>query len=399
MSHPVPSPARSSNALKAIIWGGVLCGTGDLLFAFVILRSAWRDTARNHAVDRGWSCSGKLQKRAELGPPRSASCSTTSFHSERLPSIMARVDGLPVLIKHAIPSGLIFGAAVYFFMNMVVLPLSAHHARAFPPPLALLPILAHLFLVGLPIALAVRHYSDESHPYSGFNYSGFMSGRNRSLTNQGRARPPGGPFDDAFNSSSLVPCPLWGSALARASALTCLARTEREDRERCVDLAAIGRCAPAQGYRFRRWISARSLRRQISPCLKLPHQWVLPFASARSGLHRPSERRRPPVPAPPTRKRPGGDPHGLSVRKKRSLVSCFYGSPGRQPRLRPRAQSRAIDTGYFEFARRCASRLRRFSLLVSSHTARKRSCAALKRSCRFSRASAEFPETESTTRP
>ena len=67
--------------------------------------------------------------------------------------------GPSALVRHAVPAGLVFGAAVYFFMNMVVLPLSALHAKAFPPPLALWPIVAHMVGVGLPIALATRRFS------------------------------------------------------------------------------------------------------------------------------------------------------------------------------------------------------------------------------------------------
>jgi len=161
MNPPVPSPARSSNALKAIIWGGVLCGTGDLLFAFVFYGA-------RGATPQGVMQSiagGLLGKAAKEGGAGTAALGFLlhyfiSFGAAAV--FYAASRGLPALIRHAIPSGLIFGAAVYFFMNMVVLPLSAHHARAFPPPLALLPILAHLFLVGLPIALAVRHYSGEA---------------------------------------------------------------------------------------------------------------------------------------------------------------------------------------------------------------------------------------------
>ena len=66
---------------------------------------------------------------------------------------------IPGLTKHAVPSGLVFGFGVYLVMNMVVLPLSALHTKAYPLAWAPYPMLGHLFLVGLPIALVTRHYS------------------------------------------------------------------------------------------------------------------------------------------------------------------------------------------------------------------------------------------------
>jgi hypothetical protein len=63
---------------------------------------------------------------------------------------------VPVLVRHAVPSGIAFGVAVYFFMNYVVLPLS----RVTPgrPRLSsiLILIVIHMVCVGLPIALVIR---------------------------------------------------------------------------------------------------------------------------------------------------------------------------------------------------------------------------------------------------
>ncbi|HEY6304282.1 MAG TPA: hypothetical protein VIX14_14580 [Terriglobales bacterium] len=66
---------------------------------------------------------------------------------------------LPFLVSRAVLCGLIYGALVYLFMHFVVVPLSAspqrhpsfiHQATEF---------VEHWFIVGLPIALSVRHYS------------------------------------------------------------------------------------------------------------------------------------------------------------------------------------------------------------------------------------------------
>ena len=65
---------------------------------------------------------------------------------------------LKVLQRHAIASGLIYGVAVYTFMNCIVLPLSAYHVKIALPSVK--DVTIHMFLVGLPISLVVRRCSD-----------------------------------------------------------------------------------------------------------------------------------------------------------------------------------------------------------------------------------------------
>jgi len=63
------------------------------------------------------------------------------------------------LVEHPLVCGLFFGAAVEEVMNLVVLPLSALHARG-PYELRDLiqGLLAHMVVVGLPIAFSVRRF-------------------------------------------------------------------------------------------------------------------------------------------------------------------------------------------------------------------------------------------------
>jgi uncharacterized membrane protein YagU involved in acid resistance len=64
---------------------------------------------------------------------------------------------LPVLIRHAVLAGLIYGVAAYFIMSFIVVPLSAIGPRPSPPLAVLLNgIIGHALLVGLPIALIAR---------------------------------------------------------------------------------------------------------------------------------------------------------------------------------------------------------------------------------------------------
>jgi hypothetical protein len=67
---------------------------------------------------------------------------------------------LPVLRARAIVSGLLFGVLVYLFMNFIVIPLSAiPFTITYTPAKLAQGFLSHAILVGLPIALSIRHFS------------------------------------------------------------------------------------------------------------------------------------------------------------------------------------------------------------------------------------------------
>ncbi|MGB6876580.1 MAG: hypothetical protein WBD87_11145 [Candidatus Acidiferrales bacterium] len=63
------------------------------------------------------------------------------------------------LVHRAVLCGILYGAAVYFFMHLVVLPLSAAPHGHTPLAYAAAEFVEHLFCVGLPIALSIRYYS------------------------------------------------------------------------------------------------------------------------------------------------------------------------------------------------------------------------------------------------
>jgi hypothetical protein len=63
---------------------------------------------------------------------------------------------LPVLIHHPVVSGLIYGLIAYLVMNYVVIPLSRIGLRPTSLRVFVPAFIAHAFLVGLPIALLAR---------------------------------------------------------------------------------------------------------------------------------------------------------------------------------------------------------------------------------------------------
>ncbi len=66
---------------------------------------------------------------------------------------------LPFLVEHSGIAGPLYGVAVYFFMQRVVLPLSAARRYPFSVKMMVIGVVIHIFCVGLPIALAVRRFS------------------------------------------------------------------------------------------------------------------------------------------------------------------------------------------------------------------------------------------------
>ena len=70
---------------------------------------------------------------------------------------------LEFMTEHPIVCGLFFGAAVEEVMNLVVLPLSALHARG-PYKLydLILGLVVHMIVIGLPIAYSVRRFAGQS---------------------------------------------------------------------------------------------------------------------------------------------------------------------------------------------------------------------------------------------
>ncbi|MBW8843626.1 MAG: hypothetical protein JF607_01455 [Burkholderiales bacterium] len=137
---------------RAIVWGGLLAGTGDLIFALSYYGMKLR-------VFQGVAA-GLIGREAALsGGPATFALGVALHYAIAL--IWAAIfciaaRQLPALLRNATVAGLVYGLVVYFGMNNVVLPLSALHTPAWPPRPDAAAIAAHCFLFGLPIALAAR---------------------------------------------------------------------------------------------------------------------------------------------------------------------------------------------------------------------------------------------------
>jgi hypothetical protein len=148
---------RSSQAYRAIGWAGLLAGSLDITAAFVEAGLEGRSpVSLLQGIAGGLLGMSAFQgglATAALGAFFHFLIATTASAVFYLAS-----RKLKFLVQHAIPSGLLYGVAVYIFMNYIVLPLSAYHVKIALPHIMDVAIL--MFLVGLPISLVVRKYSE-----------------------------------------------------------------------------------------------------------------------------------------------------------------------------------------------------------------------------------------------
>jgi hypothetical protein len=154
--------AKTSQAARAILTGGVIAGVLDIIFAFVYYgRSGATPVQILQSV-----ASGLLGQGASEGGAGAAAVGAVC--QLIIPTLAAAVyfgitEVAPALRRQAVAAGLVFGAAVYFVMNFVVVPLSAApFTPKFRFPGMLPALIAHMLFVGLPIALANRKYFERN---------------------------------------------------------------------------------------------------------------------------------------------------------------------------------------------------------------------------------------------
>lgn len=157
MSTPsATSPLRTPNAMLAIFVGGLIAGALDLTAAYIIY---------GVGVPRGIAA-GLLGRAALQGGPVVyalgialhffIACSAAGIY-------YAASRKLEFMVHHPLVCGAFYGAAIFLVMNLIVLPLSALHAKG-PYHLESLiqGLLIHMLLIGLPIALSVRQFGRSS---------------------------------------------------------------------------------------------------------------------------------------------------------------------------------------------------------------------------------------------
>ncbi len=143
-----------NSRLRAVLIGGTIGGTLDILFALTF--AAVNGVGPVQLLQT--VASGLLGEEAYAGgAPAAALGLAGHFIMSYLWAALfvAIAVRLPRLTVRPILTGAIFGVLVFFAMRLVVLPLSAFpHPVTFKPLSAGLDLLSHMFLFGVPIALA-----------------------------------------------------------------------------------------------------------------------------------------------------------------------------------------------------------------------------------------------------
>ena len=151
----VLTPKQALPKAQAIFWGGLVAGILDAVDGVI----AYGTQGLNPVQVLQYIASGALGRSAFQGGLATAALGAAFHFSIAWVAAAAFVLAsrrLEILKAHAVPAGLFYGAAVYFFMNYVVLPLSAVAPGTFQLGLFLNGVLGHALFVGLPISLFAR---------------------------------------------------------------------------------------------------------------------------------------------------------------------------------------------------------------------------------------------------
>jgi hypothetical protein len=151
-------PLQKSNSLLAIVWGGLACGVLDITAALLVYGYLGAKPLRLLQGIAG----GLLGPRTYSGGIATALLGllchfVIAFSAAAVYVAASRT--MPSLVRHTVLSGALYGTAVYFFMNRVVVPLSSAAKFPFSFKMMVIGIVIHIFCVGLPIALAARRFA------------------------------------------------------------------------------------------------------------------------------------------------------------------------------------------------------------------------------------------------
>ena len=144
---------------QPIFWGGLIAGTLDICAAFL---TAWLRSGVSPVRVLHFVASGLIGRAAFSGGAKTALLGLALHFL--IATVATAVFYLAsrkwlFLIERPVHFGLLYGIAVYLFMNFVVLPLSLVTRGPVTVSGFVIGLLTIMFFVGLPIALIVRRFS------------------------------------------------------------------------------------------------------------------------------------------------------------------------------------------------------------------------------------------------
>ena len=150
---------KDPKALHGLFWAGFMCGVLDITAAFVVYGLFFG--AKPKPLLQGIA-SGLLGAKAFDGGVVTALLGilchfVIAFGAAAVYFLASRA--VPILLQHPVFSGVLYGVTVYFFMNRIVVPLSAIGQTRFSLKSMIIGVVIHIFCVGLPISLIVYRFS------------------------------------------------------------------------------------------------------------------------------------------------------------------------------------------------------------------------------------------------
>jgi hypothetical protein len=156
-AEPVAFSEDKSYVYQAILYGGLAAGVLDITAAFI--NSGIRGRSPIWVLQS--VASGLLGADSYKGGFRSAAMGVfLHFLIAFVVCVVYVTAGLKLraLVERPIVCGLLYGIAVYFFMYLVVLPLTFHRSFMQPLSAVITGIMIHMICVGLPISLISSRY-------------------------------------------------------------------------------------------------------------------------------------------------------------------------------------------------------------------------------------------------
>lgn len=151
---PISAPARKSSLVLPIVVGGAVAGVLDMTSAYISF-------GRYMPIGIAGGIVGASGRHISVGLYLLGLFLhyLIAFSAAAVYCLASRK--LPFLRDHFFVCGIFYGMGFFLFMQLIVLPLSAYHAMGPYRYRGLIEgLLAHMFLIGLPIATSLHVFSD-----------------------------------------------------------------------------------------------------------------------------------------------------------------------------------------------------------------------------------------------
>jgi uncharacterized membrane protein YagU involved in acid resistance len=152
--------AANRSALRGIVTGAVVAGVLDATFAVVVDVVILRAFSLLGVLQ--WIASGAIGSAAFGGGLATAALGVAiHFALAFLFAAFYWIVSLRIgaLRAHAVPLGVLYGAAIWLVMDLIVLPNSGVPKAPFDPVVFAAFLIDHALFVGVPIAYAIKKYA------------------------------------------------------------------------------------------------------------------------------------------------------------------------------------------------------------------------------------------------